>query len=204
MLSIKTGETKAAFLIDGVWWEEESKTNFKNLENYYGEKYKKENRRFKLFSLPKASLDQVGDERVIMDTGYYAAFVLNSIAEEKVEIAKKFIQYCFTDAKNKEYTMITGVPRGFTYDLSQEEYENMSSFGQSIWDVVKSGNATIMYPQSTSKYYLDRVRALQPGMYFYTKVDGMAYDNIQEVIEEKNISAEEAFRGIYLYHEDRY
>ena len=204
MLSIKTGETKAAFLIDGVWWEEESKTNFKNLENYYGEKYKKENRHFKLFSLPKASIDQVGDERVIMDTGYYAAFILSSIAEEKVEIAKKFIQYCFTDAKNKEYTMITGVPRGFEYDLSQEEYESMSSFGQGIWDVVKSGNATIMYPQSTSKYYLDRVRALQPGMYFYTKVDGMAYDNIQEVIEEKNISAEEAFRGIYLYHEDRY
>ncbi len=204
MLSIKTGETKAAFLIDGVWWEEESKTNFKNLESAYGEKYKKENRHFKLFSLPKASKELVGTERVVMDTGYYASFILNSIAEEKVEIAKKFLQYCYTDAKNKEFTMITGVPRGFTYELSDEEYASMSTFGQSIWDMVRSGNATIMYPQSTSKYYLDRVRALQPGMYFYTKVNNMSYDNIQEVIEEKNISAEQAFNGIYLYQESRY
>jgi hypothetical protein len=130
-------------------------------------------------------------------------------AEEELELAKKFVQYCFTDAKNKEYTQMTGVPRAFEYNFNAEEYKNLSSFGQSLWDMVKSGNATILYPQSKNSYYLDKVKTLQPGSFFATKINNsqynnMQFDSIQEVIQEKNISPETAFRGIYEYQKDRY
>lgn len=209
MLSMKEGEDKAAFLIEGTWWQEESKKNFETLTKHYGEKYAKENRQFKYYSLPKATLDKVGEERVVMDTGYYSTYILSKIPEEELELAKKFVQYCFTDAKNKEYTQMTGVPRAFEYNFNADEYKNLSSFGQSLWDMVKSGNATILYPQSKNSYYLDKVKTLQPGSFFATKINNsqynnMQFDSIQEVIQEKNISPETAFRGIYEYQKDRY
>lgn len=207
MLSIKEGNDKAAFLIDGTWWQEEA--NFDSLVKHYGDKYAKENRQFKYFSLPKASLDKVGEERLVLDTGYLSAYVLSKTSDEKKELAKKFVQYCFTDAKNKEYTQITGVPRAFDYEFTAEEYDSFSSFGKSLWDMVKSGNAKIAYPQSQSKYYLDMALTLQPAHYFDTLINNaqyknMKFENVQEVIKEKNISSEIAFRGIYEYNKDRY
>ncbi len=209
MQSIMAGQDKAAFLIEGTWWQEESKNNFETLVKHYGSKYAKENRQFKYFSLPKATLEKVGEERVVMDTGYYSTYILSKIADEELELAKKFVQYCYTDAKNKEYTQMTGVPRAFEYDFTEAEYEKLSSFGKSLWDMVRSDNATIIYPQSTNSYYLNMVITLQPASFFNTLVNNsqynnMKFENLQEAIQEKNISAETVFKGIYEYQKDRY
>lgn len=198
MLSKRNPE-KAAFMVDGIWWEHEARDTYADLANSYGDAYKKENRKFKMFTMPKQNPDKIGEPATFIDTGYQVAFIRSSIEENKKEICKKFLQFCFTDAANKEYTVTTGAPRPYDYTLSDTEYGSLSSFAKSVWDAVKSDKKSVVYPYSTSEYYLNKNAALNPHWMFYTRIDGTDYTNIFEVMRTKKLGVKRAFDGIYDY-----
>ena len=198
MLS-KRDTVKGAYLMDGIWWENEAtlQKTFEELEDSFGSTYNKKNRMFKLAALPKADISMVGEENTIVDTGYQMAFVFNSISEEKRDIAKKFLQFCFTDAMNKRFTTDTSLVRPFNYTLSADEEKQITPFGKSLMNRMAASN--IVYPFSSSTYFLSRDESLTPHTMFYTNIDSYNYINIVEVIYEKGASLSDAFNGIYSY-----
>lgn len=198
MLSNREYE-KGAYLIDGCWWENEADVagTFNELEKAYGSEYNKHNRMFKFAALPKASLEKVGEERTIVDQCYQMAFIFKSIAEEKKDIAKKFLQFCFTDKMNIQYTLDTSLVRPYNYELNKEQESQITSFGMSLMSTLE--NSKIVYPLSTSSYYLKNVESLTVHAFLNTLIDGTKYENIVEVIYEKEISVATAFNGIYDY-----
>ncbi len=199
MLS-KKSSNKGAFLMDGIWWENEATIalTFQGLEELHGDAYKKGNRRFKQLSLPKASIDKLGEKATIVDTGYQMAFIYSSIDENKKDIAKQFLQFCFTDAMNLQFTLDTSLPRPYTYTIGENDLKKITSYGKSLINVFENSN--IVYPFSSSAYYKKNDQLLTPHTFFYSTVNNYKYTSIIPLIENANIS--QAFNGIYNYLED--
>ena len=201
MLSKKNSE-KAAFLMDGIWWEGET-TSYGNYEEMaiYGAEYKKENRRFKLYSLPKASKAKRG-ATTIVDTAYQAAFILKKTSAIKQEACKQFLQYCFTDDANAKYTAVTGAPRPYNYTLTPEQYNSLSSFAKSVWDKQKA--SSIVYPISNAAHFVENSLDLTPPQLFRTRIGSINYDSISLVVAETGkYTLKQAFDGLYQFKLNR-
>lgn len=194
---------KGAFLIDGIWWQHEAEGRNSQIVKNFGDSYKAENKQYKILNLPKISKEKVG-KTTLVDTGYQAAMILKNSPQEKQELAKKFLQFCFTDESNKEFNAITGATRPYEYSLTDGEYAKLTPYAKSVYDLVKSNNTSLIYPVSGSDYYKKKGDLLNPAWMLKTNVEGTDYLNVIEVIKNKKYTAKQAFDGIYEYYKNRY
>ncbi|MBR2375952.1 MAG: hypothetical protein IKA88_06660 [Clostridia bacterium] len=188
---------KYAFSVDGCWWENEAESTINTMASNFGDQYAKANRRFRVLSLPKATNEQIGQKSTFYEGHNFCGFIRSDIATEKVEIAKKFFQFCFTDESNSEFTAYTGVTRPFAYDIKEEHKSAMSFFAKDAMALKASKNVDIMYPAPDSAYYI-RNYDMITGLGFYAShVDGTDYSSLLEMFRTKGFSAETIFNGIY-------
>ena len=191
-------DKKFAFLFDGIWWQHEAEDAFATMEEK-DSAYAKKNRNFKLLSMPKATPDKVGEGATYADTNYTLAFIRKDIGE-KEEIAKKFLQFCFTEESNRKFNQITGVPRDLDYELTQEEYQSLDAFSQSVYDLVKNGSegGGVVYPFSNNAFFKRKSQSLISWSSMYKAyIDGTKYDNLLEMFRTKHFTAEQVFHGVY-------
>ena len=193
-LNSKTTATRYAFLVDGIWWQNEAKDAFDYMAKIDASN-SKQNRQFGLLPLPKVDDTRLGAP-TILDTHLTLGFVSSKIAAKKADLAKEFIRFCFTEESNKEFTLTTGVPRPLEYTLTESEVTQLSPFERNIYNVFRS--ADIVYPISKSKYYLDNVGRLVNSSY-YTRLNGTNYISFWEIIKEVNATPKQMFDGIYTY-----
>lgn len=199
MLSVKD-KNKAAFLVDGVWWEHEAAESAKNIADEYGEGYRFENRRFKLLNIPKYSLEDVGKKTTVV-SGSSEAFILSKIDESKKELAKKFLQMSLTDESNAEYTATTGVPRPYNYTLTAEQYSSLTHLQKGLWDMKEGG--AFVYRNSDSEWLKKNdIYSSYYSMAIY--MNKTVFNNIIEIFSEKKFSAKEAFDGFYAFKTYKY
>ncbi len=139
MKTTKTKENAVAFLVEGNWWENEASGSFADLEKYYPDGgYAKTDRNFAFLPLPKATNDKIGEGVTVTTTEVSLGFIKNSIAENKIELAKTFLQFCYTDESLNEFTQTTGLPAALQYELDQAIYDGLSTYGKSICDIKNS------------------------------------------------------------------
>ena len=191
-------KNKAAFLIEGLWWEYEATDTFNDLSETYGDSYSKANRQFRQLPLPKATMEQVEKKQgsVARDDRFMTAFMLkNVVAEEKIEICKKFIQFCLTDENNQKYTQLTGIPRPYDYELSGAQYNGLTSYSRSLWDMYACAN-NVVFGYSQSKYHQQYSNFFSP-LYYGCHIKGVTYLNPVEVLSTKKLGAKAAFDGLY-------
>ena len=201
MLSNKDSK-KVAFLIDGVWWEHEAGETYKKLEKAFGKEYAQENRNFKKLSFPKIDREHLGPATFI-DTNLSSAYVATNKDKNIEELSKKFLQFCFTDQANKEFTTITGTPRPFDYELTTEEYQSLSSYGRSLWDHYKSSDKSMFYITINNEYFKNSSAFIPtPRYYFRARINNTQYDSIQQMFKDEGFTAKQVFDGLYNHVRD--
>ncbi len=179
MLS-KDSNQPYAFMVEGNWWENEATDSFDKCVQYEtnGESYAKTARNFAFMPLPKATADLIGTGTTLTTTEATLGFIKASIKAEKVDVAKEFLKFCYTDVSLNEFTKVTGIPAALQYKLDPSIYNSLSSYGKSLCDVKDSvvnpyssslihknnyQNSILMFTFKASKWNL-AVTALRDGV----------------------------------------
>lgn len=197
----RTADT--AMLVDGCWWESEAKDTFNTMVASKGEEYSKYNRRFAWMPLPKATSEKV-EEAVLADKPYTLfdeisslCFVKNNIADWKLDLAKEFIRFAYTDESLRDFTTITNTPKAVDYDMREEDLAKMTPFGRSLMEIKSKSN--IVYPYSTNSKYANNQEYFGVNNMFRSKIGTMERQWPSSAFHDDKISAEDYFSGMYNY-----
>lgn len=186
-----------AIILEGTWWENEAKSTFEEMSDIKGAgRYE---RRLAVMPQPKVSKEQFG-KATYLDNQNSLAFIKASIDENKIELAKTFYKFCFTEKAMREFTTITNTPLAFSYELTEEEYNSLSYFGQSTWDIHSGKTATVVYNVSSAEIYLKNESQLKYGAKFVSKVGDTTYNVPSDCFRKKQLTALEFFNGIQNYY----
>ncbi len=198
------GVTKnTAMLIEGDWWEMEASNTFQQMVDRMGENYSKDNRKFALMSFPKATEAQVGKGSTLFDTMYSMMFVSADIADWKIPLAVKFIQFCNTNESLVEYTQITNTTKALKYTMTDEEKAELSHFGKSVMNLKE--NSDIVYPYSTTPTYVNNQTFFSTHQHFNTSIDGLGNRSWPaSTFKDENVSALDYFAGMAPYYKKQW
>jgi len=182
-----------AMLLEGNWWENEAAVanSFSDMVNVYGSTWSRQNRRFGMMPLPKATADKIGEKPTLLDNNYSYAFIRKNISPDNVDLAKLFLKFCYTDASLQEFTKVSGAPKALNYTMP-EDTKWKSAYSKSVWELYSSADK--VYPISTSTAYVKH----QSEFVFYDtfRIGGEAKHAVQE-LNNNNYSSESYFNGIY-------
>ena len=141
-----------AMLIDGSYWVNEAKDAFERSEKDYGRKA--QNRRFSYMPLPNQVSGQVTEGNgkkttLVADLNSFAV-IPSKVAKDsvKLEIAKKFLQFCYTDEMLVDFTRVAGVFRGVNYEIPENVYNELNAYAQGIVDLRKKADVVSTYSKS--------------------------------------------------------
>ena len=143
-----------AMLIDGTWWENEANPVFESMGNL-NSSYKKENRNFGWMSLPtkvdENDTNANNDGLATIDHLNACAIARADVSENIAKLAKDFLKFCYTPAELEAFTVKTGTTRVFNYKISDESYNQLTSYQKDIWQIHKQGS--FIYKNSSSTFY---------------------------------------------------
>lgn len=115
-----TNDKDVAMLMDGDWWENEASLAFTSTYGNNATKYDSQSE-YKVMPLPKATEEKIGETPVQVDETSSYAFIKGTIAEEKVEVAKTFLQFMHTEAQMAAFTETTGVKKPYSYNVDESK-----------------------------------------------------------------------------------
>ena len=100
---------KFGILCEGTWWSNESKNFYNEMaEDKYGNGALESNRKISIMPLPHYSEKDIGKKTTLLcDANLSLSFISASIPQYKLDIAKKFLQFCNTDESLSEFTSLT-------------------------------------------------------------------------------------------------
>ena len=138
-----------AFLVDGNYWLNEAKDAASRTVEDYGDRAKLENRRFGFLPLPNIldgkAVESVAKTRYLNDFSSAFAFINKEAVTKtgKTELAKKFLQFAYTQESLEEFSVTTGANKALKYELKPENYNKLSTYSKSMWDL--KNNADLIY-----------------------------------------------------------
>lgn len=187
-----------AMLIDGSFWEAEAQDSFSLSEMSFGDKAK--NRNFARMALPGVYSGEVNEEngkKQVLNNYINAYCGINAnIKPEKIELAKKFVQYCYSDAGLNQFTKSTGMTIGVDYELSADTLSAMSGYSKNLYDLRRESDVITM--QSKSNLFISNEQTL--GEYSNFWISGN-YTYPINAFKAGQKSAEEYFKGMAISQE---
>lgn len=187
-----------AFLVDGSWWENEAVISgaVARMENTYKERGK--NRHFSFMPLPyliSGHLEEgKGRKNVFSDFISSYAAINASIKKTKVELAKSFLAYCYSDEALRSFTATTGIAKGVDYAMDEASLAKLSPFSLSVWKMRE--NAEIIYPHSGSKLFVNNENAFHNN-YWHSSVNGQLYERPFTAYKD-GLTAQVYFQGMAI------
>lgn len=147
ILSTRTS-SPIGMLLEGIWWEHEAAATFKEMEGF-GSQYGYGQRNFKFMPLPKfigtsGIADQTNTKRTVYEITGQAIVCMNAASQHK-DGAELFLRFVHTDKALKAFTLDNGLLRPYNYTLSDEEYNKLTPFGRSVWDMWTSENVELTH-----------------------------------------------------------
>lgn len=153
-------------LIEGTYWPHESSATFQQMASRYNNTSLNE-RRLAIMPYPKATKAQIGEKTTILSGGDTIACINSTIKEEKVELAKLFLQYCETQESLVEFVKATNMSRSYVFDMPERDYETLNTFARSYVDLVSDSN---IYPNvSNSEFFYKNYSSFTMLTPFITK-----------------------------------
>ena len=182
------GATPIAMLVEGTWWQMEADGTFEMMENTYVNAGKKD-RKIGFMPFPKADEKKLQSHQTYLKDDNYTVRFINAFCDKKmIPLAKKFLQFCCTDESLAEYTEVTSGTLGYKYEISKQQYDELSFFAQSIYDLRQS--ARIIYPVSSSDFFYKNRTALM-DMFSTTQYQQPSY-----AIKNSGVSAKQYFEYV--------
>jgi hypothetical protein len=198
---------RIAMLLDGTWWRPEAKSTFENMAIEMGNKYSMRNRNFGLMPMPKPTADMVGKiPSTYLASNECCAFISAYCPEKRLNLAKEFLQFCFTNQSLKTYTLKTDTSMPYTYtyasETEKEEFRNsLTSFGRQMMDIHEVGYIV--------RRYSENEKFINNNSYFAEEWDfRVAIDQYKGRFaftafhDYPNLTAKEYFEGCYRYHQN--
>ena len=183
----KVNGTPSAMLIEGSYWMQESERNGR-LSGYY--KFTGEDKPMGWVSLPTSFNEKVSGGQPRQVAGIemshsYATINARGMNENPglLRACKEFLQFLGTDSELQAFTMQTGIPRGgVNYELEEEQYNDLDTFKQTVWDIRKKSK--ILYGGSDSMKFKNNQTTLEIAIayspVFQPKINGTTYNNCRK------------------------
>ncbi len=193
-----------AILVDGTWWESEATATFNTLAAQNASA-SKQNRKFGILPLPKATADKVGEKATLYNMNASCCLVSKNMSESKRELIKEFIQFVHSNEGLSIFNATTSMTRPFEYTIEDEYWKNMSYYGQSLYEYTKA--ADIVYPlNSGNAMFLDNETFFNAAYNwsFTSVINGQTIDTASLPNTLKNspsLSAATYFNGLYTYNQ---
>ncbi|MBQ2924418.1 MAG: hypothetical protein IJE57_02470, partial [Anaerotignum sp.] len=156
--NLKAGEKPIAMMIEGTYWYNEATEALKRSVNTY--KDQAEGRRFGWMPLPvqyKGSVTEGnGRKNTVLETLNSVAFINAKYKDDAVilDLAKKFLQFCYTDESLVEFSVTTGLPKCVNYTIPEDKLALIDSyFQQDVLDTKM--NSDVVYPYSDNPIYVN-------------------------------------------------
>lgn len=131
-------------IMEATWWENEAGGTFDEMAATYGEEYSRKHRKFGFMPVPKSDDGKSNKGSTLLGVSAHSVICIDKESPNK-ELALKFLAYCQTQAGLAEFTKKTGVVRAYDYELSDAQYNSMSTFGRSVWDLYTAETSNIVY-----------------------------------------------------------
>lgn len=146
---------RIAMLFEGGWWENEAKNGIWSEMGIYGEQYQYGNRNFGFMPTPRflgteGVADQLSTDNLLYSTQGGTVGVVNN-SSTKQELAKLFLQFCHSNEILQLFTTLTGIPKPYDYDLTDTQYESMTSFAKDVWSLWRQENTKVVYNLKASE-----------------------------------------------------
>ena len=191
-----------AMLVDGTWWPNEAKISgaYDRSVSDYGARA--ENRNFAWMPLPsKYTAEDEGREELVMKDALRSyAIVHANVAKDtnKLNLAKTFLRYCYTNEALQQFTVDTGIARALQYDLTEAQKNSLTSYARNVWEY--RNRATVIYNLSGNKIYMNNETTFIKAIWQST-VSGYKYVGIYEAYK-KNVSTKDYFKGLWVTPSD--
>ncbi len=137
-------DTDFGFLVDGTWWYNEAEKYILQYENRVADR---DTRNVQYMALPKAdeaTFERTKGANVVSGNYINAITVKKGLSAQKKLLAETFVRFFCTDESLAEYNVIVSQPRGLDYKLTDEQYNQLSPYGKSLYGV-KSGDERYGY-----------------------------------------------------------
>ena len=167
-LNSKYTSNRIAFLMDGVWWENEAASAFSDLEKRH-DNASKYDRNIGLLPIPHPTENDIGKEQVHFESFDCLCYINANIAEEKKDLAFKFYRMAFNEESNREWNVITGTPRALTYTMTESDLAQLSPFGKELYKAATE--QTTIYPRANVRWYRENPDFINNDTLDYSSVD---------------------------------
>lgn len=182
---------------EGGWWFNEV-TGYGTVDRLANRGITKDQIRVAYMPWPKVSEEQLGERRTLLSSLNAVGFIKSSIDESKIELAKEFLKFCYTDYELEQFTVNSDTFRALNYSLSSDAYNKLSNVGKSFYKELISDNTDVVYPYSTSPIYISNAGAIDTKETFANA----SYTNCVRAFMDKEITAENYFQGIVDIHNE--
>ena len=185
-----------AFMCEGGYWEIESERSMANFKVDYPDSLTG-GRHFGSFPLPTAT----GQTASLNDTASAFAFINANIADNpvKVNVAKEFLKFCYSNAELQNFTVRTGVTRGIKYNLDNANYNKLTDYQKQIWDTRLKGDWATVYDNNNIflSHYAEFSMTANTE-YWTTNISGSTHTSLYSAIYDKGKTAKEYFSGRWI------
>lgn len=179
--------TPIAMLIEGIWWENEARGVFNQADGpeNYG------TRDFRFLPLPK--MEGQKDNRSVLYSFTDRTGVFIRKNTEKMEAAKKFVQFTTSEKVLKLFTAKTGGIRPYKYELTDEEFSSMSKFSQNAWTMYNDTEHIAIAHSQPQTPILTMTNEVE---WWKTEVNGSTYKApLTAFINDRSLTAQDYFEG---------
>lgn len=192
-----SGNKDIGMMVEGIWWEAESQNNLKNAESL-GIK----NPNYAFMPLPNANEEELakrasGEKNATLyDQLFGLTFMKNNVADWKKPLAIEFIKFAHSDEMLKDYTLNTGAPKAFEYEMTETELSQLSNFGRSVWNA--KATSDIVYPYAQNERYINNQGRFSTFDMYYSTASS-TYRWIADAMKA-GVSAADYFKGLETYN----
>ena len=134
-------------------------------------------------------------------TDYEAMDCISVEEGVKKLLAETFVRFYCTDESLVEYTTIVSNPRGLTYNMTNDQYAQLSPYGKSLYGVHSQTrgyeNFKVTYARDNGEFYKNNSALFDSFM--GSLVGGTSYSNVIMAFHDKysdGLTAEKYFKGI--------
>ena len=196
--SISSGK-RIAMLVEGSWWESEATQVFNDMVAQKGASYSKTGRNFGWMPLPHATKDKLGAPDTYNDVLYSLCFVKKGLSDLKKQLAMDFLQFITTDQALVEFTQITGAPKAYNYNMTDEQLTGVSPFARSHTKYRQG--ADVIYPFSSTPKFVNNLNYFRSMDSYHSNVNSQAYAPAY-FHENTKVTAAAWFSGMYTYYQE--
>ena len=195
----KYGEVRqrTAMLVEGNWWQKEALGTFQDMEAANGIQDSVYTRRFGILPLPKPTQEKVGEPFTILERCVGDGFVNAFVPEYKINLAKSYVQFSFTDESCIEFLQINSSVQCADYDIG-DAYDTLTPWGKTAYDISNNTVLATMYSESKIMQNYSGDLWWSPNVWF-SKIGGTTYTYPSKAMIDFHVSAMDYFNGLQEY-----